>query len=205
MGKVLSAQGSGYFPSCLQEMPESTLGIVTASLSNIMKLYWRVKSWKIDSITGSFKPNAEYDAESFSYNVIEKDLTQVSEITQENQYVCNPVYSAFVIIDYNYVLNGIPYPATSPFNFAYGDDFYYGYGIALGIGFQYNVNNSWGSSERSGQIGTFNINPFGISVPLYSYNDGPPRVPSGNVVVNMSPREYWSYDGTYDTATGNPL
>jgi len=48
------------------------------------------------------------------------------------------------------------------------------------------------------RCGTIVINPIQVTVPIYG-GDG------GNLSIEISPVEWWSYGGTYDTQTGQPL
>jgi hypothetical protein len=202
MGKVLSAEGSGYFPSCIQTAPESKSNLVGGTLEQIMQLYWRVKSWKLESISGSltfFDPNGDF---TLNYSASQQSLGSVDPATEEN-LVCDPFpfFSAQPLYtlsspsgsetySLDIVMNGLTY------NFLRDNETYY---MAFYFDMAFVT-----TQETAYQVGSVEIN--GLSVPLYGYRDGqPPTNITGNIFALISPAEYWSYGGTYDTLTGVPL
>jgi len=188
MGKVLHASYSGYFPACIQTAPASKGNLVSGTLEQIMELYWRVKAWRLDFVSGSI----DIDGEIIDYSASQQALGAVSATT-EADLVCNPAFGATA----TYTLNGQSRK------------------LIIGLGGSYFIENTTyylyflfdmlfvTTQVTEYEVGFVTIK--GFSVPLYGYVDGPPRPITGNITASISPIEYWSYGGTYNTSTGQPL
>jgi len=199
MGEVLHASASGYFPACIQSAPTFKSDLVGGSLEEIMELYWRVKAWRLDSVSGSV--NFDYgggDVTTISYSASQQSLGYVDPATEEN-LVCDPF--PFFSATANYLLNGSNYLLSVSlngfnFNFLKENETYY---MRFGFDMLFVT-----TQVTPYQVGSVTIN--GLSVPLYGYIDGaPPDNITGNISASISATEYWSYGGTYNTQTGAPL
>jgi hypothetical protein len=201
MGKVLHASGSGYFPYCIQESTDSRYAIW--SLENAMKTYWRVRSW---NFSASGTANSGEGGEDFPYSVSVEGIQSgsgdifLSELyTQEKQLVCG---------------GGFYFGAE-------GDDLIANirFGTVKKVGDLYNAglsglvydNIQSGNEYRFGtptvgmQI-TSTLSFCGGSIPIgaTSLSEEVP-VTLLSLTASLTPASWWSYGGTYDTATGEPL
>ena len=188
MAKVLHASASGYFPACIQTAPTSKSNLVGGTLEQIMDLYWRVKAWRLDSVSGSI----DIDGEILNYSASQQTLGAVSATT-ETDLVCNSSFTANAI----YTLSGGFGSQTGQLDIALGGSYfnentaYYSY-FSFEMFFvtaQETVYVPFVSS--GGQVGSVTIN--GLSVPLYGYVDGPARPITGNLTASISPIAYWTY------------
>jgi len=93
MGKVLSAQGSGYFPFCLTKGTPPSTGIdteypISLSLTKYMSWWWKVKTW---NVTGSSTGNESWSGGGYN-NWTTTELVQdeywTSSISSEENLVC---------------------------------------------------------------------------------------------------------------------
>ena len=90
MPKVLHARYSGYFPACIQVAPTSKQNLVGGTLEQIMELYWRVKTWRLDSVSGTTSTNYAGGASNQrTYTASQQTLGSVNA-TSETNLVCNP-------------------------------------------------------------------------------------------------------------------
>jgi len=182
MGKILSPQGSGYFPTCLSQ--NATLA--THSITDAMEMYWKVRSWTV-TISGYCS----------GYQVF------ISTASDETSLVCQ---SSF-----------LPSINTSFFD---ENAFYLGgpsvdsilnpqkYAMVPAFAVVCQLENDGGSVIISSEfydepgnfviVGSFSF--YGKSYRLFG-GEGSEGGLSGSVI----PSAYWSYGGTYDTATGAPL
>jgi len=183
MGKVLHASKSGYFPFCLPEWDNQSPQFTTASLSVVMKSFWVLRSF---SITGSYNGP--------SSSVLDFSIVLSSSATTEEEIVCNPNWevtssSSLVEIEGSWYLVG------------QGGQFYrYGNLIipAYGISALYEQGQGAGfaifSQSSSGYTETFNFENM-------TFYGG-----SGDALsFSITPISYWSYDGTWNTSTGERL
>ena len=181
MAKVLHASYSGYFPACIQVAPTSKQNLVGGTLEQIMELYWRVKTWRLDSVSGSI----DIDGEILNYSASAQTLGSVSATT-EADLVCNLNFAG----NANYTLSGDFGSQTSQLDTTLGGSFYFDqnttYYMAFGFDMLFVTTQAF-----EYQVGSVTIN--GLSVPLYGYVDGPPRPISGNISASISATEYWPY------------
>jgi hypothetical protein len=211
MGKILSAQGSGYFPKCIDYDPPQ-YSKITGSLEDIMSLYWRVKKFSVNasgvgvqdpinvSISGSL------DLETIYYKNL---YDQQPDITDEASLVCSyysrehisPQRPGGIIIYYDgepqYGMSanlGFLTVFSKPSNSTY----------AMRFSFLLDSFNAGINLGNTGDIavGSWSVSLYGTSITGTLYAQG---LDSGSFNVNFIGTEYWSYGGTYDTATGAPL
>jgi hypothetical protein len=187
MAQVLHASASGYFPACIQTAPTSKSNLVGGTLEQIMELYWRVKAWRLDSISGSI----DIDGEIINYSASQQTLGSVNAISETN-LVCNPY--PLISATANYLLNGsdnLSLDVSLGGNFYKENEIYYMelYFNMLFVTTQITTYVPFESS--GGQVGSLTIN--GLSVPLYGTVDGPARPITGNLSASISPIAYWTY------------
>ena len=199
MGKVLHASGSGYFPSCIQTAPDTKSNLVGGTLEEIMELYWRVKSWRLDYVSGSENFYFGSSVETLTYTASQQALGSVVA-TSEESLVCNPYTLLSANAEYLLTFSGgsssLSLGILLNSYFLKENETYY---------MEFLFDMLFVTTQETGyEVGSLTIN--GLSVPLYGYIDGnQPDNIDGNISVSISATEYWSYGGTYDTSTGLPL
>jgi hypothetical protein len=187
MAQVLHASASGYFPACIQTAPTFKSNLVGGTLEQIMELYWRVKAWRLDSVSGSISINYSSFSTVLTYTASQQTLGSVNA-TNETNLVCNPY--PFFSANANYLLsysggsNNLSLGVTLDGNFYKENEIYY-------MGFYFNM--FFVTTQITPyQVGSVTIN--GLSVPLYGYIDGPPPTSiTGNISASISPIAYWTY------------
>lgn len=203
MGKVLHASYSGYFPFCIGTADSSKIGQykpypISMSLEDIMKAFWRVKTWRVKGIL----------LNNIAVPTYYKNAVPI-QITEEKDLVCADAFN-FVI----FKEDEEGYPDRCEFwlerfsenytvikqNDSYYPRLLFGF-LYYKPGFDNEIVSSeldWNtqpSIEAAGTIKFLNYDIPGFKVfGNNSYANG-----------SITPEEYWSYGGTYDTATGNPL
>ena len=201
MGKILHASGSGYFPNfCIAESGDSANAIWT--LENAMKLYWRVRSWSF-SASGVKEEDGEFFPFSTNINnmisrVYYEPDDEFVPTTTEEQLVCgeplfnnpnNPNLENIIEVS----IQGI---------FKVGDLYnpsFEGFVFDRIAGVRYSMAATPGYDEASSTISL-----FGGVLPIGAES----RVPGENLLsfaATLTPTEWWSYGGTYDTSTGARL
>jgi len=192
MGKVLSAQGSGYLPFCItpaSTIPQQTTGTYypfALTLDQLVSLFWRVKKWTYEDNLGPVGVSVQFDTEP----------------ENEETIVCNDnLYFYFRDFAREIGISRADIELFRNTTLKVGDLYYpyvSFYGTYLGGG---DYATAWGDQEYSA-TGTFTISWLGynISTPLYGelYETRP-------FIAKYTATEYWSYGGTYDTTTGAPL
>jgi hypothetical protein len=199
MGKVLHASGSGYFPFCITEVDSITEGF-RGTLEQMMAIYWRVKKWEIAmsgvGLLDRFFP--------FPFNGIAYEMTRITPQETEENIVCSS----------NFFFNTSSVPispggSTGIFELQFGGakkngDIYTlgGRAVVDGVGYDGLRTNSSAASV----VGTWSMEFLGgpITGDLYALRDGSWDGSSG-IIMTISAKEYWSYGGTYNTTTGEPL
>jgi hypothetical protein len=234
MGKVLHASGSGYFPECVG-VGVGKCGGGVFSLNHFMKMYWRAKEFKFSIsgelfITADLPPGNEYEGLfPFNYpNILfpkfngVEDFEGVNPIVNEEQMVCGLIYYAEEHVlpgqnstaQLNHVLatsNDLNDPATL-FNFSPGQLF------KLDINFEIVSTNLY---LAFGSLGT-NTFPFTFPFVEGPINFGGVEI-EGRIYVGFGQDflgidtsqssftasfevdEYFSFGGTINTSTGEPL
>ena len=168
MAQVLHASYSGYFPSCLFELPE----FATQSLEDAMTIYWRVKSWTI-TISSEYFP------------ISPRTFTQTAP--DETYLVCSNIGydgNGFSPSDEDgyFFLNGF-------YVNSYASPTLYGVVPAFMIKSKTVQYNSIGDEEFDVLVGTFSF--FGQSYPLYRPSDEGDDTPASGTIV---PASYWTYE-----------
>jgi hypothetical protein len=206
VGKVLSAQGSGYFPSCIQpgSVPDSQWNL-DLTIPQGMALYWRTKEWRFEA-SGSWTSDNRIGPQPVSGS---GNIVKLNEITSEEQLVClsdgNTIFGYFDTdqdrIDIEITFN-VRSDTITFYNSYQSKTKVYPYFDINGL---YIQSNNAREDQKVGIL-RFIFNGYTISKNLYT-NDGdyPWTGTSGNVLIDIICREYWSYGGTYDTTTGEPL
>ena len=179
MGKVLHASGSGYFPSCLSQ--NSTLA--TQSLTDAMEIYWKVRSWAV-TISGDVN----------GYQVF------VSTASDETDLVCGSDFlpsidAPFLDLYFFYLAGPLVDSYLNPQKYAMLPGFHM---ICQSESGSVQISSEFIDGRGTVLAGTFSF--YDKSYSLFAEGGGIEER-SGSVI----PNSYWSYGGTYDTATGNPL
>jgi len=204
MGKILHASGSGYFPSCIEEVP-SIESNFKSTLKNMMSVYWRVSQWKA-KISGSA---TDVFDEVFTFSDTDYNLNRTfGPSTEEELILCNPrplLFSTEVVIIAS--SSGTDFNGSINFNLdprerVKKENGLYSIASNLQAGFpgsDFSVD-----SNYDFEIGSCRINMAGGSIVTPLFTDGD-IYKSGNVVLIFTARGYYSYGGTYNTQTGAPL
>ena len=179
MGKVLHASYSGYFPFCLLESSSYS----EASLEIVMKTYWRLRGFTI---------SLPYMADDVIPNVpVVASVSVRSTAATEEELVCDKPWAvtgqSLVEVDDNRT-------------------WYAGDGGVYKNGDLYSPDYSiFGFFTRS-QGGGFFLETSNITRPPILDLDGLQLNGfTGGTGISIIDKEYWSYDGTYNTSTGEPL
>ena len=207
MGKVLSAQGSGYFPSCIQpgSAPDSQWNF-DLTIQQGMALYWRTKQWRFEA-SGSWISDNRGERVQVSGS---GDLVKLNEIASEENLLClgrgDSVLYGYIPTDQGNWDIDIAFNVKSEIF-----TFFNSYQNSTRVYPWFEINSDFiqNHNVREDQkIGTirFIFNGYTIAKNLYTDDGVPPWTgTNGNVLVDIICKEYWSYGGTYDTATGEPL
>jgi hypothetical protein len=221
MGKVLHASASGYFTGCIKEQ-NLLKECFSGNLTQVMALFWRVKKWEA-TITGSLQRTLDGVTHTLTFDGTTRELdSQSPSPTTEEDLVCfNGEAKAFLVYIKTanwYASDGIPQDDT--------------FGLLISSG--YRSDDEYSGVEKTEDdyrvfgetlLGpTFLINGNGNTAPDYS-----PLVEAGSYnitfydgtltgklwstfadttascVITVNAKEYWSYDGTYNTSSGAPL
>jgi hypothetical protein len=166
-----------------------------------MKTYWRVKSWNFTASGMTFTPSADPPDNPFSTNVggIESGAYFNDIYTTENQLVCGGGFwlndsdsDQYALIEFGIVKKVGDLYNAGLFGYIYDN-------IESGIEF------GFGTPVANGQaVSTLSF--CGGSIPIGASRLGggePSEVVS--FTASLTPASYWSYGGTYDTTTGEPL
>jgi hypothetical protein len=191
MGKVLHASGSGYFPSCIvagdpEECPWT--------LENAMKMYWRVRTWRFQAngILYDRDSDTEYEFSADVQGITSVDVDEIPQ-TLEEGLVC----SNYFLGSGTDIFFGLPEKSGNLYNS--GLLGYVETGADTGdiVGFEFSTKT----------VGTFSASILGVNIPMFGYigNDEPNYASMIEASATLTPSLWWSYGGTYDTATGSPL
>jgi hypothetical protein len=187
MGKVLHASQSGYFPYCITPYQESEFFpfVSTSSLDDAMRLFWRIRKIRF---YGTYEPTFPFEGTRNWQMVVE------SAADSEEKLVCNP---GWVIKDQENLVNDGAGGLNSVFSFEEVTSFGEGYVVRLSFGgfFQDTFGpEGWGFENPAQEFRPDSISFEGIQM----------RGETAGT-FNYEIQEYWSYGGTYDTTTGQPL
>jgi hypothetical protein len=217
MGKVLHASKSGYFPACINEVDSPAC---VFPLEIMMKIYWRVKRFRVTgSGIGTFPPPFEYLTGTFAFppfEIFSKPFSLYEDKLQnsEEELVCPSYFETLnpePPIEY---LSVFPLPATNLlfatknknnlFALDIDSNFPFEGLLDSGGGYQ-GINIFFGPYATTSPSTSLNI--FGVNMPVYITIDGfgDDAYMGGNLQLTLTPIEYWSYGGTWNTTTGEPL
>jgi hypothetical protein len=186
MGEVLFP---GTFPFECDEPYESSYFIFNSNLYQAMKMYWRVKTWGVKATlsgrTVTPPNNGEY---VFTYGW---------DVIKEEELVCLKTFSqrsgGSPFVENSFVL----YPNTN------------GTQLACSILFRPSddsgepeISSFFTAGRTSFELSVLNFGDGGTCT-LYSPNTTLEEFGSMSIVIKAL--EYWSYGGTYNTHTGEPL
>jgi len=205
MGKVLHASGSGYFPTCIQEA--SSPDHCPWTLEKAMQTYWRVRTWTF-SVSGlrgeSGDPGPIYPFSDTISNLSSGDFEGNEYYTSEEQLVCSNSFffnstqgevGAFIAFG-NPEKSGDLYTSGI---YGYLQNF-----SDESLVCEFRVYPEYPVEPGDSENGTVTI--LGATLPLNIYLYDPEvSISFADVVATLTPTLWWSYGGTYDTATGNPL
>jgi hypothetical protein len=207
MGKILHASNSGYFPFCEQNSIVFSNNLkIDGTAEQIMALYWRVKRFKY-SLTGGYQGGENPITISGGSGVFAQNINPPNE----EALVCGgptlftgsaTLSAPQITITPNF------YMKLFEANFLSSSPFFQSTGSTYKTFFQITSDSVFGGGEFVNSIKTFEF-----AVPCGSYSGiksgtlfqsfGPNY--SGSVSLVIEPSEYWSYGGTYNTTTGEPL
>lgn len=217
MGKVLHASYSGHFPFCVKQLeddpaynsyiqsgfpPAGSPGSyypIGLSIYQAMRLFWIIRKMRLKTL---FNGDT---GENFTYFESQESTTPVS-INEEQEIICmhGGLYTAYIKnISISESATEVVNPVISIGSFLKLDDLYYPL-IAAGSS-AFTPSNAYFSATFNDpgyslyESGVCNFFGFG-EIALYTYTDGTLPYPFDFVAT-----EYWSYDNTYDTATGASL
>jgi len=214
MGKVLHASGSGYFPSCIQE------GAGFWSLQKAMDLYWRIRSWELNiSLTYSIEiggvPTQFTVAPDSPYQLVRRENETVfpeeggAPLTSEDQLVCFNPYASTGLYDAGEPFAYVGCPGATTDGTLYTPNF----GLAATFDakirpqldpdrFQFEIT-SVGQSGGQKSFSIYGSTPISFQVLPLEAGDG--EYTFVDATLSLEPTEWWSYGGTYNTSTGEPL
>ena len=197
MGKVLHASYSGYFPFCI---PEGTPENCPWTLEKAMQTYWRIRTWTF--FASGIATNTDDPSDTIPFSSEITDITSRDNETGEPQtleegLVCgnlfeNGILDAYCLIEfyqaetsgglYNSGLIGeVVDDRVDPLEFV----------------FAANVSSA------------FSISILGTNIPItMTYKNDPDQESSYSITsgsATLTPTLWWSYGGTYNTSTGQPL
>jgi hypothetical protein len=221
MGKVLHASGSGYFQFCIGPITDQSIQV---PLVDAMDWWWRIKSYRASAPASTVTVR---DNESFDQPIYVTSFPQIDSIfvprpstTLEEEIVCNPPKD-----DLSFQFNGTQTKDIPPMSYPVGIVIQHfvsflgsGFGIegnitqppytcgllrSTSMGGEYVI--SAGSTHAI--CGTLTIKTTKSLVQTFNILFQLPETTliSGSINILIEPYEYWSYGGTYNTSTGDPL
>jgi len=219
MGKVLHASKSGYFPRCLVDTPAlpRDSNYIIGGIGEVMTLFWRVRKWEISVIGTLVKTGDE-----FIFSGTPNELFANPAVEKEEDLVCFNSQDKFYTLFESEIV---------PWGTRNGQPFINIGNLFVGKGFPIDPYNTFEANAivKNGDIyklpfvwyiggipllsdplvfgwvpiSTYTFDVLGVSTaPRTLYG---PDGYSGSVTAVVSAKEYWSYGGTYNTSTGQPL
>jgi hypothetical protein len=212
MGKILSPQGSGYFTYCIQESSDSRNAIW--SLENAMKIYWRVRSWSFsaNAIRRTYdQPDPEqYTDTPFTTNldnIVSKQFIGPDAVltvnTKEEELVCGAFFTEGLdeLVDIWGVIEfGTVKKVGDQYNAGLS-----GYVIDLLNAAEYSFRTPTPYAVQATSTISFCGGTLPIGVRSIAEGGEFPESIISLGPASLTPTSYWSYGGTYDTTTGEPL
>jgi hypothetical protein len=206
MGKVLHASYSGYFPTCtVDQTPTPSQNYLSLSLIEAMALFWRVRTWEAKASGSFYSENISSTIEYTSSSCV--DMTPTITIGQEEDLVCKGeetfafqrLATAIITPD-----GGDPFNTDGTIDFQFifasiakGGSTYYPSFFIASINALTSLVPTFGS-----KIGTYKITYSGFQIVGDLFG---PDGSSGSALIEIEAKQYWSYGGTYNTSTGEPL
>jgi hypothetical protein len=203
MGKVLHASGSGYFLRCIEDSTDSKYAVWP--LERAMQTYWRVRAWDFNAniVVRLFNfPEGENTDLPFTISV-----TNIrSYVEDEQMLVCTNEF------DKDDNLDGFQKQANLYFlPEAFGDQSYRKVGDLYYSGFNGDINDGESGTEFSfspddktySLTSQFTVSILGATLAITAFNyvqEEQSEVIS--CTASLTPSEWWSYGGMYNTATG---
>jgi hypothetical protein len=199
MGKVLHASGSGYFTGCIQN------GTGYWSLERAMDIYWRIRAWEFSISATYFFDDGDFQQGFTTYDF----NTCVSIVESEEDLVCTneldePLGENRVIFFGNAKKSSSLYDPGFSFDTFWSDEYDFG---SIDMDVQSGIP-EFVPPNRVLNTKLFSIygsNPFPISFILQPEQSQAPFFTFIDATFSLNPSEWWSYGGTYDTSTGEPL
>ena len=88
MGKVLSAQGTGHYPSCIQEGSRpNDPSYLDLTIEQGMALYWRTRRWRVDASGSYYSDETGSPGNPLVFSG-GGELTQYTPVGSEEDLVC---------------------------------------------------------------------------------------------------------------------
>jgi len=214
MGQVLHASHSGHFPFCVPPANSEEIGQykkypIAMTKEDAMKAFWRVRTWRISGVELDDEVTPTY----YSGNNYTEKL-----INQESDLVCAMGFSLFKFVNFG----------PSSFNSDRAEFFffpvlsgentvveysgsYYPRIMFIFTAALYNEDGGLIEDKETetdlsywnpppGYGGSGSVNFMGYNIPGFRF----PDIPS-YTGASIQPESYWSYGGTYNTSTGQPL
>ena len=189
MGKVLHASGSGYFVDCIQNGP----GYWT--LEKAMDIWWRIRSWELN-LSVTYLIEGGEDSEIVTTSPINNPPSVItSTVNTEEDLVCDNFFDAYLDLSNATTKSGSLYDPGLGFYVLWGEEYDFGFA-------EYEVSfGASGPDVRSFSI--YGSSPFEVSFKTYER----PEISFTllEATFSLEPKEWWSYGGTYNTSTGEPL
>jgi len=198
MGKVLHASGSGYFPGCIVAGDPADC---PWTLEKAMQTYWRVRTWTFSASgigTNNDDPSDTFPFSSAYTDITSRDFETEEPQTLEEGLVCGNYFATEYILRDNAFIDFSGQAETSGGLYNSGLE-----GEVIDyrsdpLEFFFAANNS----------SAFSISILGTNIPItmtYVNDEAEDSFTITSGSATLTPTLWWSYGGTYDTATGNPL
>jgi len=228
MSKVLHASYSGYFPFCTQQgTPSSSKEYLSLTLLEAMTLFWRVKIWEV-KVTGQLNftyqeaPEGRLQSITYPNDSFFECEARGTNIATEEDFVCVQDADNFVFASIGRLASVFSFyddPDTIPnsfiqfFQFRFttldeliitdGSNFYVNFESSIPAAASVVTKDEERFPENTKIVGSYSISFGGFTKNgnLYGPADGDESV-SGDLLLEIRAKEYWSYGGTYDTTTG---
>jgi hypothetical protein len=172
-----------------------------------METYWRVRTWTfsvsgLEGVGGDDPPTGPF-SETIS-NITSGNFEGEINYDSEEQLVCNNEFFFGTVDDDIFALIGFGNPERSGDLYTSGISGYF-QNFETGLVCEFRVYPEYPNDDPDTNHSGI-VTVLGATLPLNIYYFDP-EVSStfANVVATLTPTLWWSYGGTYDTATGDPL
>ena len=223
MGEVLHASASGYFTGCIKEQ-NLLVECFSGNLTQVMALFWRVKKWEATA-SGTLQRFSGDEFQSLTFDGATRELQPQEPIPSiEEDLVCFNSEAKGYLIYYTDAAwatdqSGNPFSSILALSVSSGyrnDEQYAGVektennfriGGSLVFSAEFLINGNGNTppiiSEPLVEAGNYQIITSAGTMTGKLWTAWTDQVANCNVVINA--KEYWSYGGTYNTSTGEPL